>query len=115
HAGDGVDPLRVRPGIRGGRVQVRPALRLDCVRHGPHRRVAREHVGRAGWVFLRRPPLPRWRSYPPESEVDGWTVAPVRLNHLRSGCRVAISKTDGTDRIVQTTSSGDGSPPGPGR
>ena len=38
HAGDVPDPVRIRPDVRGGRLQVRPAFHVDFLCHGPHRR-----------------------------------------------------------------------------
>ena len=53
HAGDVADPVRVRPDVRGDRLQVRAALHVDLLCDGPHRRPPRRNVGRAGRVLLR--------------------------------------------------------------
>ena len=52
HAGDRPDSVRIRPDVRGDRLQVRPAFHVDFLCHGPHRRASRRDVGRAGRVLL---------------------------------------------------------------
>ena len=45
HAGDGPDTLRIRPDVRRGRLQVRPAFHVDRLCHGSPRRASRRDVG----------------------------------------------------------------------
>ena len=52
HAGNGAHPVRVRPDVRGGCLQVRPAFHVDRLRDGPDRRDTRTNVGRAGRLLL---------------------------------------------------------------
>ena len=80
-----VDPRRGRPGLRGGRVQVRPALRLDRLRDGPDRRAPRRDVGRGGRLLLRRPAAPERRRDAPEGPLDGRPPPALRRHGLRGG------------------------------
>ncbi len=48
-----LDPDRVRPDLRGDRLQVRPAFHVDLLCDGPPRRASRRDVGRAGRLLLR--------------------------------------------------------------
>ena len=72
------------PRLRGARLQVPPALHVDCLRHGPHRRLRRRDVGRGRRLLLRRPP-PAGRVGPaPEGPVDGGTAPALCLHRLRA-------------------------------
>ena len=85
HAGDGPHPRRPRPGLRGGRLQVRRELHLDLLRHGQGRRAAGRHVGRGGRLLLRRPPAAGRRGVPAEGPLDGRAPAALREHHVRGG------------------------------
>ncbi len=108
HAGDGADPVRIRPDVRGGRLQVRPALHVDLVRDGPHRRAPRRDVGRAGRVLLRPAAAAGRPGHAPEGAVAGRPAAAVRVHGVRGGCGHALSEADGDDRAVPEAPSGAG-------
>src|SRR6185503_20971984 len=77
HAGDGADPLRVRPDVRGDRLQVRPALHVDLVRDGPDWRQPGRDVGRGGRLFLRPAAASERPVDAAEGAVDGRPAALV--------------------------------------
>ena len=87
HAGDGPDPGRVRPDVRGGRLQVRPAFHVDRLRHGSSRRASRRDVGRAGRLLLRSAAAARRPGDAVEGAVDGGAAAAVRVDGVRGGSR----------------------------
>ena len=83
HAGNGADSVRVRRHVRGDRLQVRPAFHVDLLCHGPHRRLPRRNVGRAGRLLLRCSAAAGRPGDPPEGTVHGRAAAAVRLDRVR--------------------------------
>ena len=100
HAGDSPHPDRVRPDVRGDRVQVHPAFHVDRLCDGPSRRASRRDVGRGGRVLLRSAAAARRPGDAFEGAVDGGAAATVRVDGVRGGCRQAQSEADGADRTV---------------
>ncbi len=100
HARHRDDPGRGRPGLRGGRLQVPPALRLDRLRDGPDRRAPRRDVGRGGRLLLRRPAAPERRRDAPEGPLDGRPPPALRRHGLRGGDPGADAEAEGADRAL---------------
>ena len=93
HAGDGAHPDRARPDVRGGRLQVPPALHVDLLRDGPRRRAPRRDVGRAGRLLLRRAAAARRPGDAPEGAVDGRAPAAVCDHGVRGQRRRAATRS----------------------
>ena len=106
HAGDRADPVRVRRDVRGGRLQVRPALHVDRLRDGPDRRQPRRDVGRGGRLLLRPAAAAGRALAAAEGAVDGRSAAAVRVDGVRRQRRGALSEADGDDRAVPEAPSG---------
>ena len=115
HAGDGDHPDRVRPDLRGDRLQVRPAFHVDRLCDGPPRRASRRDVGRAGRVLLRSAAAARRPGDAVEGQVAGGAAAAVRVDGVRGGFRHSQSEADGADRAVPQAPPRAGFPGGPDR
>ena len=71
--------------VRGNRLPIPRAFRLDHLRHGPNRREPRRNVGHGGWVLLRSASFPQWRCHAFEDPLHGGTAAAVCCNRIRAG------------------------------
>ena len=84
HARDGADPLRVRPDVRGGRLQVRPALHRGSAyamdRIGEHHDEMWDEEDGFFYDLLR---LPDGQAHAPEGAVDGRPAAALRVDGVR--------------------------------
>ena len=87
--------------VRGDRLQVRPALHVDLVRDGPHRRAPRRDVGRAGRLLLRPAAAAGRPGHAAEGAVAGRPAAALRVHRVRRRLRRAPPEADGDDRAVQ--------------
>ena len=88
------------PRVRGGCVQLPPALHVDRLRDGPHRRPPRRDVGRSGWLLLRCPAPAGWLGHAPEGALDGGAAPAVRQHDVRAGLHHQVPQADGADQAV---------------
>jgi hypothetical protein len=71
---------RVRPDLRGDRVQVHPAFHVDRLRDGPSRRASRRDVGRGGRLLLPTCCGSPTAGDAPEGALAGGSPAAVRID-----------------------------------